>query len=101
MSNLPLHGLPLSANTHRVTLTLSLSGVPFEGRRFDLAKGEQYGEAFTQPNSRKRVPALIETSIEDQLKAQRGDRRDVLTVAPLVFTSICTSRLTSAATQRR
>jgi hypothetical protein len=91
MANLLLYGLPLSANTHRVTLTLSLP--PFEGCRFDLAKGEQYGEAFTQ------LGVFVEPSVEDQLEAQRGDRRGV--VAPLVFTPICTSRLSSAAAQRR
>jgi hypothetical protein len=93
MANLLLYGLPLSANTHRVTLTLSLP--PFEGCRFDLAKGEQYGEAFTQ------LGGFVGTSIEDQLEAQRGDRRGVPVVTLLVFTPICTSRLSSAAAQRR
>ena len=59
MSEILLYGFPLSANSHRVSLALSLLGLPFEERRIDLVKVEQRGEAFTAINPRQRVPALV------------------------------------------
>ena len=58
MSDIVLHGFPVSSNTHRVRLLLSLLGVPFEERMVDLAKGEHLGAAFAALNPRRSVPAL-------------------------------------------
>jgi glutathione S-transferase len=58
MSDLILHGFPVSSNTHRVRLLLSLLNIPFEERVVNLAKGEQYGAEFTALNPRQSVPVL-------------------------------------------
>lgn len=58
MNNLVLHGFPVSSNTHRVRLLLSLLDLPFEERVVHLAKGEQYDPEFTSLNPRQSVPVL-------------------------------------------
>jgi glutathione S-transferase len=59
MSDIVLHGFPVSSNTHRVRLMLSLLGVPFEERMVNLVTGEHLKPEFTTLNPQQKVPALI------------------------------------------
>lgn len=67
MTGLVLHGFPLSANTHRVRIVLSMLGLEYDERTVNLATGEQHGAAYTAVNPRGTVPALqdgAETLVE-------------------------------------
>jgi glutathione S-transferase len=58
MPDLILHGFPVSSNTHRVRLLLSLLGISFEERLVNLATGEHLKPAYTAINPRQTVPAV-------------------------------------------
>lgn len=58
MSKRILYGFPVSSNTHRVRLALSIFGLDYEERTINLASGEQLGENFTAINPRQTVPVL-------------------------------------------
>lgn len=62
MTGLVLYGFPLSANTHRVRLVLSMLGLEYEERTVNLAAGEQHQPAYGAVNPRKVVPALEDAS---------------------------------------
>ncbi len=55
-----LHGFPISANTHRVRLLLSLLGLPWREQVVDLVRGEQRGAAFRRISPAGQVPVLAE-----------------------------------------
>lgn len=58
-----LHGYPVSANTHRVRLLLSLLGLPWRETLVDLARGEQRGAAFRRLSPAGQVPVLAQGSL--------------------------------------
>ena len=58
-----LHGFPVSANTHRVRLMLSLLGLPWREELVDLVRGEQRGAAFRKLSPAGQVPALAEDAL--------------------------------------
>jgi glutathione S-transferase len=58
-----LHGFPVSANTHRVRLLLSLMDEPWREEQVDLLRGEQRGEAFRRISPAGQVPALVEDGL--------------------------------------
>ena len=58
-----LHGFPVSANTHRVRLLLSLMDQPWREEQVDLVRGEQRGAAFRRISPAGQVPALVEDGL--------------------------------------
>ncbi len=53
-----LHSFWLSLATYRVRIALTLKGVAYEERAYDLKKGEQHTAAFRKLNPAGAVPAL-------------------------------------------
>jgi glutathione S-transferase len=60
---LVLHGYPISANTHRVRLMLSLLGLSWRDELVDLVRGQQRGATFRQVNPAGQVPALVDGAL--------------------------------------
>ena len=58
-----LHGFPVSANTHRVRLMLSLLGLSWRDEQVDLVRGQQRGEAFREISPAGQVPALVDDGL--------------------------------------
>jgi glutathione S-transferase len=58
MSTRILYGHPVSSNTHRVRLLLSMLGVAFEERMVDLLAGAHLQPAFALLNPRRSVPVF-------------------------------------------
>lgn len=58
MSSLVLYGFPVSSNTHRVRLLLSMLGLEFEERLVNLATGEHLGPDFAAINPQRAIPVL-------------------------------------------
>jgi glutathione S-transferase len=59
-----LYGYPLSANTHKIRILLSLLELPFEERLVDLARGDQRKPDFLALNPAGQVPVLIDADIK-------------------------------------
>ncbi|MES2937881.1 MAG: glutathione S-transferase family protein [Pseudomonadota bacterium] len=55
-----LYGFPLSANTHRVRLLLSMLGIPYEERTVNLVTGEHRQPEFLALNPVAQVPVLVD-----------------------------------------
>lgn len=53
-----LHAYWLSLATYRVRIALTLKGIPFEERTYDLSKGDQHAPAYRALNPARAVPAL-------------------------------------------
>ncbi|MBA2674067.1 glutathione S-transferase family protein [Ramlibacter sp.] len=58
--SLVLYGFPLSANTHRVRLLLSMLSIPYEERTVNLMTGEHHQPAFLALNPLAQVPVLVD-----------------------------------------
>ena len=58
-----LHGFPISANTHRVRLLLSLLGLSWREELVDLVRGQQRGAAFRRLAPTGQVPVLEEEAL--------------------------------------
>ena len=58
MTDLKLYSHPVSANSHRVKLMLSLLGVEHDEVTVDLLKGEHFSPAFAALNPWGRLPVL-------------------------------------------
>lgn len=58
MTDITLYTHPVSANSHRVKLLLSLLDVPHGEVTIDLLKGEQYSPGFAEVNGWRRLPVL-------------------------------------------
>ena len=61
--SLVLHGHPVSANTHRAHLMLSLLGLSWRDELVDLMRGQQRSATFRQVNPAGQVPALVDDAI--------------------------------------
>jgi glutathione S-transferase len=55
-----LYGHPLSANVHRVRLTLAFLAIPYEERTVDLLRGEHLKPDYGKINPIRQVPALVD-----------------------------------------
>lgn len=55
-----LYGNPLSANVHRVRLTLAFLAIPYEERRVDLLGREHLKPDYRKINPIGQVPALVD-----------------------------------------
>ena len=47
-------------NGHKVSIMLEEMGIPYTTTRIDLAKLEQFDEAFTKVNPNAKIPAIID-----------------------------------------